>query len=61
MTNSRYQSGQAAGLSLATVSRLKLKWAFGFEGDIIAFAQPTILDDQNCGCRERGWREARAA
>jgi polyvinyl alcohol dehydrogenase (cytochrome) len=46
VTNSRYQSGQAAGISVSAVPGLKLKWAFGFEGDIIAFAQPTILNDQ---------------
>jgi len=42
--NTRYQSGDAAGLSLGQLTRLKLKWAYGFDGDIIAFAQPTILD-----------------
>ena len=30
----------------AQVPRLKLKWAFGFEGDISAFAQPTVIGDQ---------------
>jgi polyvinyl alcohol dehydrogenase (cytochrome) len=43
LTNTRYQSGDAAGLTLGQVPRLKLKWAYGFDGDIIAFAQPTIL------------------
>ena len=28
------------------MKRLKLKWAFAFEGDITAFAQPTVLDGQ---------------
>jgi polyvinyl alcohol dehydrogenase (cytochrome) len=41
--NSRYQSNEASGLALGQVSRLKLKWAYGFDGDIIAFAQPTLL------------------
>jgi polyvinyl alcohol dehydrogenase (cytochrome) len=45
-TNSRYQSVDAAGLTFAEVPRLKLKWAYGFDGDIIAFSQPTILDGQ---------------
>ena len=25
---------------------LKLKWAFGFDGDVTAFSQPTVIDDQ---------------
>jgi len=44
--NWRYQTADAAGLSLDKVKRLKLKWAFAFEGDLTAFAQPTILDHQ---------------
>jgi polyvinyl alcohol dehydrogenase (cytochrome) len=43
-TNTRYQSGAAAGLSIEQVKHLKLKWAFGFDGDIIAFAQATVVD-----------------
>src|SRR5215470_12028544 len=39
-TNARYQTTDAAGLTLAQVSRLKLKWAYGFDGDVIAFSQP---------------------
>jgi polyvinyl alcohol dehydrogenase (cytochrome) len=44
--NSRFQSADAAGLSLDQVRRLKLKWAFGFEGDVTAFAPPTVIDGQ---------------
>jgi polyvinyl alcohol dehydrogenase (cytochrome) len=44
VANTRYQSGDTASLSAAQVPRLKLKWAYGFDGDIIAFSQPTILD-----------------
>ena len=43
--NWRYQNSDAAGLSIDQVKRLKLKWAFAFEGDLTAFAQPTILDN----------------
>ncbi len=43
-TNTRYQPGEAAGLTIDQVRRLKLKWAYGFDGDIVAFAQPTVLD-----------------
>ena len=44
LTNTRYQPGDAAGLTLGQIPRLKLKWAYGFDGDIVAFAQPTVLD-----------------
>jgi polyvinyl alcohol dehydrogenase (cytochrome) len=39
--NSRFQ---AKGLTLDQTSKLKLKWAYGFDGDIIAFSQPTVID-----------------
>jgi len=42
-SNSRYQDGAAAGFTAAQVPRLKLKWAFGFPGDIAADAQPTVV------------------
>ena len=44
--NARFQSAEAAGLSLDQVRRLKLKWAFGFDGDVTAFAPPTVIDGQ---------------
>jgi len=44
--NTRYQPADAAGLTIDGVRRLKLKWAYGFEGDAVAFAQPTVLDRQ---------------
>jgi polyvinyl alcohol dehydrogenase (cytochrome) len=42
--NTRYQPADSAGVTIDQVRRLKLKWAYGFEGDIVAFAQPSILD-----------------
>jgi polyvinyl alcohol dehydrogenase (cytochrome) len=42
--NTRFQTGEIAGLTVAELSRLELKWAFGFQGDITAFAAATILD-----------------
>ncbi len=42
-TNTRFQTPERAGLSARDLSRLELKWAFGFPGDVIAFAAPTIL------------------
>src|SRR5262249_12283661 len=44
--NARYQTAEAAGLSLDQVKNLKMKWAFGFDGDITAFSQPTVIDGQ---------------
>jgi len=40
-TNDRFQS--TAGLTVDQVQRLKLKWAFGFAGDTIVFAQPSVI------------------
>lgn len=42
--NARYAAPEVSGLSLDQVGKLKLKWAFAFDGDIIAFAQPTVID-----------------
>lgn len=43
LENTRYQDAPSAGLSAADVPRLRLKWAFGFPGDISANAQPAIV------------------
>ena len=45
-SNARYQSAATAGLNVDGVRKLKLKWAFGFDGDVTAFAQPTVIDGQ---------------
>ena len=42
-SNTRFQTAEGAGLTAAEVGRLELKWAFGFPGDVTAFAAPTIL------------------
>jgi len=42
--NTRFQPEAQAGLTAATVARLELKWAFGFPGDVTAFAAPTVLN-----------------
>ena len=44
LDNARFQPGDVAGLTLDQVKRLKLKWAYAFDGDITAFAQPTVID-----------------
>jgi polyvinyl alcohol dehydrogenase (cytochrome) len=43
LANARYQEAAMAGISVAEVPHLKLKWAFGFPGDVSAGAQPTIV------------------
>ena len=40
-TNTRYV--RTSGIALNQVAGLKLKWAYGFEGDISAFGAPTVL------------------
>ena len=41
--NARFAPADVAKLTASQVPRLKLKWAYGFDGDISAFAQPTII------------------
>jgi polyvinyl alcohol dehydrogenase (cytochrome) len=40
--NAHFQTAGAAGLDERNVSRLELKWAFGFPRGVSAFAQPSI-------------------
>lgn len=42
LDNLRYQPNPGSSLSAANVSRLKLKWAFGFPGESSASTQPVI-------------------
>ncbi|MCP5145143.1 MAG: PQQ-binding-like beta-propeller repeat protein [Gammaproteobacteria bacterium] len=42
LSNTRFQTADVAGIKAADVPRLKVKWAFGFPGDIKAFSPPTI-------------------
>jgi len=41
--NTRYQDAAAAGVTAADVPRLKVKWAFGFPGELSADGQPAIV------------------
>jgi polyvinyl alcohol dehydrogenase (cytochrome) len=41
--NTRFQPAAAAGLTADQLGKLQLKWAFGFPGDVIAFAAPTLV------------------
>jgi polyvinyl alcohol dehydrogenase (cytochrome) len=43
ITNSRFQSAAAAAITPETVKKLRLKWAFGFQGAVSANAQPTAV------------------
>jgi len=40
--NTRYQDAAAAGVTAADVPKLKVKWAFGFPGELSADGQPAI-------------------
>ncbi len=43
LSNTRFQTASAAGLSAAQVPPLKLKWAFGLPTGVSANAQPTVV------------------
>jgi polyvinyl alcohol dehydrogenase (cytochrome) len=42
ISNTRFQDAAGAGITAATVARLKLKWAFGFPGDLQSYGHPTL-------------------
>jgi len=44
LNNARFQDGKDANMTAAKVSRLKVKWAFGFPGASETYEQPTIVD-----------------
>ena len=44
--NTRFMPREVSGLSIGQVSKLKLRWAFGFEGDISAMSQPAVIGNQ---------------
>jgi polyvinyl alcohol dehydrogenase (cytochrome) len=41
--NSRFQTTSQSGLTVDDVPRLRLKWAFGFDGASLAFSQPAVV------------------
>ncbi len=43
LTNERFQTAAAAGLTADSVPQLKLKWAFGYPGGTSAYGQPTVV------------------
>lgn len=44
ITNTRFQPGDQAGITAGDLSRLTLKWAFGFPDAASAWAQPTVTN-----------------
>ena len=42
--NARYQTADRAALTAEQVPNLKLEWAYGFAGDVTAFAAATVVD-----------------
>ena len=44
LDNARYMPTEKAGLNIGQMPNLKLKWAFGFPGDIMAFGAPTVFN-----------------
>ena len=44
LSNTRFQSGDAAGLSRADIKKLKLKWAFGVPAVTTMSGQPTVVE-----------------
>jgi polyvinyl alcohol dehydrogenase (cytochrome) len=44
--NARFQPAAGARLTREQVRRLRLKWAFAFAGDSMAFAPPTVIGDE---------------
>jgi polyvinyl alcohol dehydrogenase (cytochrome) len=45
-SNTRFAPADLAGLTVDQIGHLKLKWAYGFDGDVLAFGQPTVINGQ---------------
>jgi polyvinyl alcohol dehydrogenase (cytochrome) len=45
LSNTRFQPAASSGLTIPQIRNLKLKWAFGFDGDVNAFAQPAVIGE----------------
>ncbi|MBV9770964.1 MAG: PQQ-binding-like beta-propeller repeat protein [Bryobacterales bacterium] len=46
LTNARFQSAEAAGLSVADIHKLRLKWAFGLGDVTAARGQPVVVGNR---------------
>ena len=42
--NTRFQPADRTDLNAGNIGRLQLKWAYGFAGDVTAFAAPTVVN-----------------
>jgi polyvinyl alcohol dehydrogenase (cytochrome) len=42
IVNTRFQDAKTAGMTAADVPRLRVKWAFGFPGEVMATGAPTL-------------------
>jgi polyvinyl alcohol dehydrogenase (cytochrome) len=45
LSNKRFQLAAMAGLTVEDVPRIKVKWAFGFQGASLAFSQPAVAGE----------------
>ena len=55
LANTRFQPAAAARLTAADVSRLKLKWAFGFPKGVTNNAQPTVVSGRVFASGDNGY------
>ena len=54
VTNIRFQPAEHAGLAAEDISRLRLKWAFGYPRSATAQSQPTVVGGRLFVASERG-------
>ena len=54
VTNTRFQPAEHAGLAAEDISRLRLKWAFGYPRSATAQSQPTVVGGRLFVASERG-------
>lgn len=55
INNTRFQPAKAAGLTAASVARLRLKWAFGLPSAASVYGQPTVVDGRVFVSSDTGW------
>lgn len=55
INNTRFQPLKQAGLSAASVERLRLKWAFGIPAAASVYGQPTVVDGRVFFSSDTGW------
>lgn len=55
VSNTRFQSAKAAGLTADQVPKLKLKWAFGMPGGVSMWGQPSVVGGRVFIGSDIGW------